>query len=70
MKSPLDNMILKYLDKKSEAPATEKIAGLVKEFSLPKEVATDWVEKRYAQYKSNRERLDPRNSIKKNSHSY
>ena len=70
MKSPLDNMILKYLDKKAQSPAAEKISGLVREFKISLDVAKDWVEKLYPHHKDNMERLDPRKAQKKNSHSY
>lgn len=70
MKSPLDNMILKYLDKKSEAPSKEKISGLVKEFKISESMATEWVEKLYAHHKDNMDRYNPRKAVKKNSHSY
>ncbi|MEZ4814331.1 MAG: hypothetical protein R3A80_03880 [Bdellovibrionota bacterium] len=70
MKSPLDNMILKYLDKKANLTDKEKISGLEKEFKLSNSVATDWVEKLYAHHKDNAARLDPRAAQKKNSHNY
>lgn len=70
MKSPLDNMIIKFLDKKSEIPAKEKIAGLVKEFKIGEPLAKEWVEKLYAHHKDNMDRYNPRKALKKNSHSY
>ena len=70
MKSPLDNMILKYLEKKSETPAKEQVSGLIKEFKITEAAATDWVEKKFPQHKENVTRLDPRNAYKKNSYRY
>ncbi len=70
MKAPLDNMILKFLDKKAESSNKEKVTGLVKEFKLSEAVATEWVEKLYARHKDNMERFNPRKSTKKNSYSY
>ena len=70
MKSPLDNMILKYLDKKSESADKDKISGLVKEFKLTQATATEWVEKHYPRLKQNADRLDVRASLKKGSHNY
>ena len=70
MKSALENMILKYLDKKTELPVKERISGLAKEFKMPQELATEWVEKTYPRIKDNMDRVNPQNKVKKNSYSY
>ncbi len=64
MKSPLDNMILKYLDKKSESSDKEKVSGLIKEFKLTEALAKEWVEKLYPHHKDNMDRLNPRSPSK------
>lgn len=70
MKSALDNMIVKFLAKKADAPAKDKITGLVKEFKLSSERATEWVETLYPRHLDEMEKFNPRKAAKKNSYSY
>jgi|JI10StandDraft_1071094.scaffolds.fasta_scaffold165561_3 hypothetical protein len=70
MKSPLDNMIIKFLEKNAKLDDKKRSAGLVKEFKMTAEMATEWIEKKYPQYKANMDRLGNQIKYKKDEYSY